>query len=319
MGEIRRNVQGFQERNMARSGRESFGDDRPGSISVSLMQRKNRYLAAMLEESIANLKRVATSGLVETDKDKNVEDIEVATAKIQFVKFYLEDSSLALPEEDLPAISNLSISPQKENRSPTVALDTTPVVMTSSAVDTVRSTLSPDHVDGPTSPPIPERRSRAVVAVKPTVMSTERSDVMAKPPLDDADRMEVEPSSPSPGEVVISPGVPSTNALAIVPETDRPPAPIPTRSTLAQSSFSWMLEPDTSISRSPPQLPSFPSSRPSSSDPATGHKKRGPANLSRERNAFLFGEVTSEGKEERRLSEDEIFGLQPLRKEKLRS
>ncbi len=37
--------------------------------------------------------------------------------------------------------------------------------------------------------------------------------------------------------------------------------------------------------------------------------------LSRERNAFLFGEVTSEGVKDNPLSADEIFGLKPLPRE----
>jgi len=80
-----------------------------------------------------------------------------------------------------------------------------------------------------------------------------------------------------------------------------------------------MLEPDTSPSTAPAA-----GRHPfASGPPAAGHRKRpsgsggAHANPSRERNAFLFGEVTSSdsGDDTRRpLTSDEIFGLEPLRK-----
>jgi len=74
-----------------------------------------------------------------------------------------------------------------------------------------------------------------------------------------------------------------------------------------------MLEPDATAHTAP-----FPTnnSRPSSSGGGGGNitaaqKKR--HNPSRERNAFLFGEVVStDGLDERKLSADEIFGLKPI-------
>jgi len=78
-----------------------------------------------------------------------------------------------------------------------------------------------------------------------------------------------------------------------------------------------MLEPDTT----PISSSAFPSSRspPGGAAGVGSQKKRtSTTNASRERNAFLFGEVTSEVSTheaaERKLSEDEIFGLQPMRK-----
>lgn len=327
VGEIRRNVQGFNDtRNAARMASS------PMPAAVAVMERRNRQLAAMLDESVTNLKILATSNL-DGDKDKYVEMIDMAAAKIQFVKVHLEDSSLSLPEEDLPAINNLSISPHTERRSPTVALDTTPVVMTS-AVESARSTLSsPDSIpqnDGPLQQ-IPAEEEDPLKAA-PTLPPLAEHTPTEAPPAEDADRMDTDVPEPQPGpdtSTTASTEGSSTNPTTTSPApvtNERPVRNIPNRSSLAQSSFSWMLEPDDtaatsmkSSSTSPPQ-PYFTSSRPSSNGPARkGTPKSSTANASRERNAFLFGEVTSPdgaGRGGGGLEADEIFGLLPIRNAK---
>lgn len=112
-------------------------------------------------------------------------------------------------------------------------------------------------------------------------------------------------NNPPTATAVSEPPVPS-------PPTQRPPGPIPTRSTLAQSSFAWMLEPDTTLN-SAHNAPASSPNRPSSSGKAAQKKRQ---TVNRERNAFLFGEVIAPDGTggERRPSEDGIFGLQPIRK-----
>ncbi|GAB1320558.1 Rab-GTPase-TBC domain-containing protein [Madurella fahalii] len=309
MGEIRRNVQGFQEaRGPARGGRSPFIDSRPAvsehALAVTLIERRNRRLAAMLDESVTNLKMLAASGF-HGEQEKHLETVEVAAAKIQFVKACLEDPSLDLPEEELPALTTLTISAPNEIRSPTVALDTTPVVMTSSAVDETRSALSsPEPAEQRnTLPPVPED--------PPTPQAVEKADKMDTDILDgDASSLPKPELSPSPATPATGTG-PSISTPTPKAPAERPQGPIPTRSTLAQSSFAWMLEPDTTISSSP-RASSFPSSRSSSGGGNSGQRKR--HNPGRERNAFLFGEVTADGADEMKLSADQIFGLQPIRK-----
>lgn len=303
VGEIRRNMQGLQEARTPGRGRgTSFGDTRPTSASdysstLATMERRNRRLAAMLDESVNNLKLVATPGM-EGDAKKHIEVIEVAAAKVQFVKACLEDSTITLPEEDLPPLGALSISNHSELRSPTVALDTTPVVMTSAVIDETRSALSS-----------PEREPQ-------------KAGLATLPEEDHHDKMDTDiPEPNTKAQITTDPlSAETTNPLtptaAPPAPAHRPPGPIPTRSTLAQSSFAWMLEPDTTLSSSH-HAPASPSGRPSSSGNAAQQKKRQTA--SRERNAFLFGEVIAPegagaGGGERRPSEDEIFGLQPIRK-----
>ncbi len=310
VGEIRRNVQGLQEtRNTPRRGRELFGETGPSlsddSLAVTLMERRNRRLAAMLDESLADLRLLAASEL-QGDREKHVETVQLAVAKIQLVGAFLEDSTLALPEEELPTLSTLTISSPTELGSPTVALDITPVVMTS-AVEETRTTLSsPDSSKRNSilaSPP--EEPQVQPSAEEPDAMDMDHHDDDTLPPL----RSELTNSPPMPASTV----VPDTPPPPVQKEK-RPNGPIPTRSTLAQSSFAWMLEPDTTTSSLPrASPPSFQSGRPPSSGSGSpAQKKR--ANPSRERNAFLFGEVTADGAGQGGLSADQIFGLQPIQK-----
>ncbi|KAK4149887.1 rab-GTPase-TBC domain-containing protein [Chaetomidium leptoderma] len=314
MGEFRRNVQGFQEtRTLARGDRGLFGESGPSlsehSVAITLMERRNRRLAAMLDESVTNLKLLAASAF-EGERETDLETIEMAAAKVQFVSACLEDPSLALPEEELPALNTLAISSPTEVGSSTVALDTTPVVMVSSAVDEIRSTLStPDSAKGDNT-----------LASRPNELDIEQAiDEIDEMDTDDHDEDTLPPLK---SELTNSP---PSSVSAVIPDTPPPPiqreqrpnGPIPTRSTLAQSSFAWMLEPDTTSSSLPRRhSSSFASGRPAISGAGSGissvQKKR--SNTNRERNAFLFGEVTADGAGEGGLSADQIFGLQPIRK-----
>ncbi|KAG4217407.1 hypothetical protein PC116_g34112 [Phytophthora cactorum] len=100
-------------------------------------------------------------------------------------------------------------------------------------------------------------------------------------------------------------------AASIAKKLERPQPPIPTRSTLAQSSFSWMLEPDAAPSSSSPSI--FPSNLPSATE--SSHRKRPSANANRERTAFLFGEVAADDSGNAVLPDD-IFGMEEIRKGK---
>lgn len=152
-----------------------------------------------------------------------------------------------------------------------------------------------------------------------------------------ADKMDTDDAPPASAITPTEPKSKTAEAQAKPPPSalkERRPPPIPTRSTIAQSSFSWMLEPDVSpsaaaaasaaaLATSPKyKTPRSSSTGPFSSSAPPSNRKRMPA--SRERNAFLFGEVTTppedgeEGLSSRRrngpVTSEEIFGLEPLRK-----
>lgn len=323
MGEIRRNMQGFQEaRSVMRSSSGRGGDMfANGAISplpaqgaagaaaalapaaLGVLDRRNKQLAAMLEETAESLEALAASEL--EDKDKAVEAIEAAAARARFVKVYLEDPTMDLPEQEqeapqvqVPSTSSgsLGIVLNKETVSPTVALDTT-VVTTATAVKT--TLMSPGR--GPTK----------VKPSTPTSLSVVSS--IPEHPLESEDCMETDPP------VMPAPALEQAPGAKETPHEERPTATPHMRSTLAQPSFSWMLEPDTPVrsvsSPAPSTWPPDPSV--SSSSGGGGHRKAGASgnDSSRGRNAFLFGEVTSNSDEGRRpVTSDEIFGLEPIRK-----
>lgn len=254
MGEIKRNIN--EARSAPRSPHPLVGDEE-AARSLAALERRNQHLAAMLDKTVNSLKSISASSL--DDKVKSLELIEIAAAKVQFVKIYLDDSSMEVPILQSP--------PPEEDPQEVVVAETTIVQ--------------------------PEPVSAAPAEVNISGLQITES----KPgPKDEAAR----PSSPDRMDTVAPEDKKLANSLA-----PARPGPVPTRSTLAQSSFSWMLEPDES---KPSQSSALTSSAKS---PPQQHKKKMSNSASREKNAFLFGEVTESRNP---LKSDEIFGLEPLKK-----
>jgi len=360
MGEIRRNVQGFQEvRSLSKGNRSSPVDNGEPlverAVTMSLMERKNRKLAAMLGEVVASLKSLEASGL-HGEKSEQLQVINSAAAKIQFIQTFLEDSTLALPEDDLPSLGTLSLSSSKGINTPAIELDTAPSVTPSSAVEETRTVLS-------TTLPNRSVQSLPLLTISHCHPALEDPGKMDTDPQesDTLHPLQSELTNPSSLGSLGSQPVPTSNTPSVVSDTfpnhagksvseglelQQPKPTIPTRSTLAQSSFAWMLEPDatssslfpsrnrttsssssTSTSPFPNSFPFTSLSRPSSSagakpESTTTTPKR--VNSNREKNAFLFGEVVPSPVnvgcdplgagtvDERVLVEDGIFGLKSL-------
>lgn len=252
MGEIKRNI------NEARSAPRSpqpLMSEADAARSLAALEIRNQHLAAMLDETVNNLKAISASSL--EDKAKSLELIEIAAAKVQFVKIYLDDSSMEVPVLH--------------------------------------------------SPP-PEETPQEVVVAETTIVQPEPVPAVSTEP--DVSALQISEPKPVPKEEPVQPSGPDRIDKATTDE-NKPantlapsrPGPVPTRSTLAQSSFSWMLEPDES----------GPSKALASSNksPPPQHKKKFSNSASREKNAFLFGEVTEN---HNTLNSDEIFGLEPIKK-----
>ncbi|OTA95789.1 hypothetical protein M434DRAFT_393431 [Hypoxylon sp. CO27-5] len=275
MLEIRRNVQ--EARSSMKAGKDLFAEPGPNNAAVravAMMDRRNRRLASLLDEPLSTLKSLAISDL--KDKRKCQDALEIAAAKLQFVKVYLEDSTMVLPDEEEP-VSSLSSN-------------------------------TPTGSDGKADPG-PLSDAIAAMALNTSMQDPDSQnsvDVKSPPagsPIPDPDKMDTDDPLGS-----------GTSKITVEKKLERLQAPIPTRSTLAQSSFSWMLEPDTpSSSSSSQQPPIFPSKLPSSSN--NSHRKRPSTNANRERTAFLFGEVSADESGQAVLPED-IFGLEEIRKGK---
>lgn len=272
MVEIRRNVQ--EARTSIKAGRDLLGE--PGSSTtvraVAMLDRRNRRLAALLDEPLTSLKSLASSDL--EDKRKCLDALEIAAAKIQFIKIYLDDSTLDLPDEEEPVSSIPSDTPTGGNEK----LDPDPLSQAVAAIS----------LDAPAQAIYPQNPENT----KP---------LSIKSSLPDPDKINID-NDP------LGSGAPA--ASIVEKKLERPQPPIPTRSTLAQSSFSWMLEPDAAPSSSSPSI--FPSNLPPIE---SSHRKRPSANASRERTAFLFGEIAADETGNAVLPGD-IFGMEEIRKGK---
>lgn len=66
-------------------------------VALQAMETRNRQLGYMLEEAMKSLRLITLES--EVPKEAILETVDIAVAKIQFVKVYLEDSSMTLPEE----------------------------------------------------------------------------------------------------------------------------------------------------------------------------------------------------------------------------
>ncbi|KAM0334274.1 hypothetical protein ACHAQA_001296 [Verticillium albo-atrum] len=281
MGEIKRNVQGFNEvRQSPRTARQTLADD-SATKAMSAMEKRNRLLARMLEESVTNLK-LATSDLA--DKDKARELVETAAAKVQFVKVHLEDSTIDVPEIE-PA---LAATDEKEKYD--VVMEdsnegvSSPVVAdTGDAAEAISSLKISDQADVKT----PDLSIDAMDIAKETVLYPAEKDDESTTVTEKA------------------------NGSLDVKQARRP-APIPTRSTLAQSSFSWMLEPDQTVHSPPSSIQTQPSSAAQARKQSGSRGKRISNSVHRDRNAFLFGEVTAESDNASQPSTDDIFGMEPM-------
>ncbi|KAG6027809.1 hypothetical protein E4U41_000830 [Claviceps citrina] len=255
MGEIRRNVQSFNEVRQAQRSPTSVLSGESAAMALAAMQRRNKQLASLLRETVANLKTVTVA---ESDNQAtSLELIEMAAAKIQFVQIYLEDSSLEVPTFPTAAGGSAAI------------------------------------------PALPQQKEEQ--ATMGPVDSAEETSKGSTTNAEDETDTGTEDKQPDPG-LPDAPGSVDTG-------TQIRPAAVPTRSTLAQSSFAWMLEPDQPR---PPRGASDKGSR----RLATLHRKRASNNMRREQNAFLFGEGAAEGVGAAPLHTDDIFGLEPLPKPK---
>ncbi|KAF5239207.1 hypothetical protein FAUST_5134 [Fusarium austroamericanum] len=252
MGEIKRNIN--EARSTPRSPQPLMNEGE-AARSLAALETRNQHLSAMLDETVNSLKAISASSL--EDKVKSLELIEVAAAKVQFVKIYLDDSSMEVP---------VLHSPSSEETPKEVVVAETTIV-------------HPEPV--PAAPTELEVSSPKISEPKPAP----KEEPVQTPGLDQTKIVTTGDSKP---------------ARSLAPSR---PGPVPTRSTLAQSSFSWMLEPDESGTPKPLISPN--------KSPPSQHKKKISNSASREKNAFLFGEVTENRNP---LNSDEIFGLEPIKK-----
>lgn len=254
MEELQASRSNSSSRRTSDVGRWSLDQGRPVPSlreSISATNARNKQLATMLEQAVADLRAASMSP--DGDKEKYVAAMDIAVAKVEFVKVYLEDATIPLPAEPSPPPPPPTITHQ-------IAGESKPFQLDVGSVSTPQESQKPQPEAGspPTQPSPPA-------------------------PLDKASESAIEPTANSDTESVKTPSEPVERGLQA-----RPKAPVPTRSTIAQSSFSWMLEPDNptpSGHKSPP---------PKSSSPFLKSGRRPTSGPNREKAAFLFGEDSAE-------------------------
>ncbi|PBP26592.1 RabGAP/TBC [Diplocarpon rosae] len=108
--EAKKNMQGLQtSRNNSRGRRSNImrwsldeGRSIPNTRAyLAEVHARNQQLAGMLDQAMTDLRAVSVSP--DGDKEKYVQAMDMAIAKVEFVKVYLEDSTMPLPEEPQPA------------------------------------------------------------------------------------------------------------------------------------------------------------------------------------------------------------------------
>lgn len=335
MGEIRRNMQDLRvsSGNNSRShtpttGRQGLFSNgvlpSPGGLdapTAAILEQRNRQLALLLDEAVHSLKALAADNL-EGDKDKNLEAVEMAAAKVQFVKIYLEDSSLDL-SLDPPLRDSGITTPQViiEDSLAPIAPDPTPAV----ATITTTTTTTTGNINRETSPSLmiaedeimtdSEAASASATAsvVGATTPKTARSVAGAAPTTttttSSMEGLEASPLSPRTASIRTPDSI-----------SPRRPAAIPTRSTLARSSFSLMLEPDEPIHHKTGNSPASASSPAAVAAAVAASAAAMHRSTKRPSNAFLFGEVVADDAESvvagggKGFTSDDIFGLEPLRR-----
>ncbi|PHH69769.1 hypothetical protein CDD82_7516 [Ophiocordyceps australis] len=273
MTEIRRNMHSFQEARQSPRVSRDFASQDSAVQAFSALERRNKQLAGLLDETVTNLK--AISALTLQDKTKSLELIELAAAKVQFVQVYLNESSLEVSMFDTSTASNAQdtagqMQAQDETVSRKQCSDDECGTLTE-----ITDSVHMSYDDNEPKSTVAEKRIPCVATIARSLH----------------DRVAVEERSNGEGPVQAS-----------IPL--RPAAPMPTRSTLAQSSFSWMLEPEEAIvcRKQGPERKFLP----------VLHKKRTSRNISSERNAFLFGDVAVDSDSQAALRSDDIFGMEPM-------
>ncbi|KAI9806318.1 MAG: hypothetical protein M1825_006433 [Sarcosagium campestre] len=271
MGEVKRNVQGLQSAGSSpRRGqgtlRWSLDDSRHEASTFTLMQQlaeleqRNKILAKMLDSAVEGFwSRTSMGGDLPTGSISSTGDetFDLAVAKVQFVKVHLEDSTLSLP--------------------------------------TTESASTPAIVDGALNAPIPDGiLARSSIPKKQLANRSKRLSSAAAGGTDTPASVDIFTADSSSQPAATESEKPPRAAPPSPPKEKRAPVKH-SRSSLAQSSFAWMLGEDEPRS-------GFVASNPSSSKGGEGRSK------GKGKRSSLFGEGGEDGST-RNDEDDESHGF----------
>lgn len=257
MDEVKKNMEGLaapptNDKRPSDVSRWSLDDGRsiPSTRKLhSATETRNRQLGLMLEEALKDLRK-ASAAITEVGS-MATDAIDIAIAKIQFVQVYLADSSMPLPSAEQDKSTVLRMSPL----------------------------IGADYLSKPASPipsVTPQMTARHLPSRPPRKDSP--ASRVEQLPIDDKTNIDARRTVPTVAGRVEVRSMP----------LERPQAPMPTRSTLAQSSFAWMLE-----SEDDNQGRASKAAKARSSN-TFSHARKSTSGPSREKAAFLFGEDADE-------------------------
>ncbi|RFU35752.1 hypothetical protein B7463_g624, partial [Scytalidium lignicola] len=231
---------------------------------------RNGQLAKMLDNAMADLRAVSIS--TNEDKEVYLKAMDLAISRVDFVKVYLEDASIPLPMDiEQPATSKPDVVTMAPSPSSSQEHPPDPGLKISTSPSSQHSLLD---------------------SLTASIETEEHLENMTEDKLLPSDVGQIKSSHDGPEQSSQEPELPA-----------QPKAPVPTRASIAQSSFAWMLEPNDSSNSSSP-TPPFRSSA-----------KR--SNVRREKAAFLFGESEEDITKTARLPSpadaDEGFNLGSIR------
>ncbi|CAK7238710.1 MAG: hypothetical protein STHCBS139747_000128 [Sporothrix thermara] len=339
---------------------------------MSDMERRNQQLASLLDETVSTLKTVVRTApkladelysdsksdsksddemaealkLCQKQQQQWLEEVELAAAKVQFVKVHLEDSSLLLPLGDTGSRSPEEETPKSDANKDAVTAHRIAVQLTEASFSSSEGNIAPQSPLTQTAataiesdPVTPSTKIGGDVDIVVESMDAERMDAgrMDKDDNDNASQVLGIPEKIPPLSAQSSKSQDSEPESQKPVNPTRPTHTIPTRSTLAQSSFSWMLEPGDTASGSGSQKKTDGGSSTSAHQSAVPPPKKAPrpSAASRTRHAFLFGEAVDQsplgggGSSDDPLADSQaddsdgrprpaaggdIFGLEPLRR-----
>jgi TBC1 domain family member 5 len=280
--DVVKNVQGFQSgRSTPHSrGGSIFGQGglKPGDAvkQVAALEDRNKSLAKMLEGAISELWGHQES-LVETGSSDGVADgLSTAIAKVHLVQVYLENSSLPLPlDENQSGQEDQAIA--QSIQSEKTLVESSEKSETTEQSEKTGEAVKGEPSYGAAQKGIPERALGSPLRRggrgSDTSLQTRLPQSGQKSSLMEPSPSEAEPENPEiPSSKEKRPAMPQNNVSLTRP-----------RQTLAQSSFSWMLEPGET--------------RSNSTGEGVRHEKR------RAGKGFLFGESDEEdeGGEEKKI------------------
>lgn len=276
-GELKKNMQGLPSpalsRRTSENGKWKIDDRRPSTSAVKALQAleaRNRKLGELLGEVADDLYKLAEAPGAQ---DQSAEAVSVAIRRMSLLRGCLNDSSQPIPSFT-PATSSPTVA---STAVPSTQLSTASTMVVEPEFDTNEQLQDPNSFDlgdfdndddTPLSPVTPQ----ATPHVTPHVRNARKPSFTPTPMASSKPQTQADsPSSPPKEEP------PSTETHA----QPRPQTIIPTRSSLAQSSFAWMLEPGDSLS---------PSKSAAFSSPSASSGRKPTPRHAREKSAFLFGD-----------------------------